>query len=124
MARRISRSSRSRPAHVDLEELERLARERRVDVAGAAHLGEVAHALQQPVGHPRVPRERAAIASAPGVVDLHVEDAGRAADDAREVGRFVELEPVGHAEAVPERRGEQAGARGGADQRERRAGRA
>ena len=41
------------PGRVDLEQVERLARHVRVDVAGAAHLGEVAHALEQPVGHAR-----------------------------------------------------------------------
>ena len=45
---------------------------------------------------------------------------GRALDDRREVVGPVEVEPVGDAEAVAQRGGEQAGAGGGADQRERR----
>ena len=48
------------------------------------------------------------------------EDAGRARDDGGELGLGVVLEPLPDAEAVAQRRGEQAGARGRADQREGR----
>ena len=48
------------------------------------------------------------------------EDAGGADDDAGEVAGAVVLEPVLEAEAVAQRRGQQAGAGGGADQREGR----
>ena len=67
-----------------------------------------------------VPRERAAMRLGARGVDLHLEDARRAQDDPGEVGGLVQLEPVRDAEAVAQRRGEQAGARGGADQREGR----
>ena len=50
----------------------------------------------------------------------HAEDAGRAPHDGRQLLDLVVLEPLPHAEAVAQRRREQAGARGGADERERR----
>jgi hypothetical protein len=67
-----------------------------------------------------VPRERRAISRAPSASIGDAEDAGRACDDAREVGNRVELQPLHDAEAVAQRRGQQAGARGRADQREGR----
>ena len=45
---------------------------------------------------------------------------GRALHDALDLGDGVELEPLHDAEAIAQRRGQQSGARGGADQRERR----
>ena len=119
MARRISRSRRSRPGGVDLEQVERLARHARVDVAGAAHLGEVAHALEEAVRHAR--RAARAAGDRLGARRSSISTSRMPAerqDDAGEVGRLVELEAVGHAEAVAQRGGEQAGAGGGADQRE------
>ncbi len=53
-------------------------------------------------------------------VDRHVENAGRAVHDAREHRSVVVLQVARDAEARPERRGEQAAARGGADEREGR----
>ena len=67
-----------------------------------------------------VPRERAARAVGRVVVDRDVEQARRAAHDGRELRRAVVVEPVEDAEARAQRRGEQAGAGGGADQREAR----
>ena len=67
-----------------------------------------------------VPRLRSAIARAPADSISMPEHAGGADDDAGEVAGAVVLEPVLEAEAVAERRGEQAGAGGGADQREGR----
>ena len=67
-----------------------------------------------------VPRERCAMLRRAVRVDGHAEDAGRARHDALELGRGVELQPLHDAEAVAQRRGQQARARGRADQRERR----
>ena len=89
-------------------------------MARAAHLGVVAHALEQPVGHARRAARAARDRARAGPVDLDAEDPGRALDDVGEVVRVVEVEPVRDAEAVAQRRREQAGARGGADQRELR----
>ena len=67
-----------------------------------------------------VPRERRAISSAPSASIAIVEQPRRARDDARQLLRRVELEPRDDAEAVAQRVGQHAGARGRADQRERR----
>ncbi len=67
-----------------------------------------------------VPRARSAIARAPAASIADAEHAGAAHDDPREVAGRVVVEPVLDPEAVAQRRGEQPGARGGADQREAR----
>ena len=88
---------------VHAEELEPVAGRGAVDEALAAHLGEVPHPPQEPVGHPR---------RAPGAlrdpdrtlgVDAHLQDAGRALHDGAQVGRVVEVQPADEAEAVPQR---------------------
>src|SRR3954469_6587451 len=105
---------------VDLEQLERGVGRRAVDDAGAADLGPVAHALEQPVGDAR--RAAAALGDRPpaAVVERHAEDRRRAPDDPREVVGAVGLEAVLDAEAVAQRRREQPGPRRRADERERR----
>jgi hypothetical protein len=95
-------------------------RRRRVDRAGARTCGEVAHAAQQAVGDARRAARALGDLGRAGGVDRHAEDAGRAVHDAGQLGDVVELEPLHDAEAVAQRRGQQAGARGRADQRERR----
>ena len=67
-----------------------------------------------------VPRERRAISAAPSSSSGHVEQACGAVHDFGQIWLRVELEPRDDAEAVAQRVGEHAGARGGADQRERR----
>ena len=67
-----------------------------------------------------VPRERRAISCAPAGSIAIFEQPRRARDDARQLLRRVELEPRDDAEAVAQRVGQHAGARGRADQRERR----
>ena len=82
IACRIAWSSRSRPSLVDLEDLEARPRDLAGDRPVVTHLGEVAHAPQQPV------RDARRAAGAPGdlggarLVEPHLEDAGRAPDDA------------------------------------------
>jgi hypothetical protein len=66
-----------------------------------------------------VPRARCAMRSAPPRRSAHRGCGPSAARCARSRDA-VELEPLHDAEAVAQRRGQQAGARGGADQRERR----
>ena len=67
-----------------------------------------------------VPRDREAISAAPSSVELDPEQPGRAAHDLVELARLVELQVRGEAEPVAQRAGQQPGAGGGADQRERR----
>jgi hypothetical protein len=67
-----------------------------------------------------VPLERTAIAFAPSRWTGHVEHAGAADHDRGQLVRRVVVQAVLDAEAVAQRRGQQPGARGGADERERR----
>ena len=105
---------------VNLEEREGLGGHVFGDGAVAAHLGPVAHALQQAV------RQTGRTARAPRyfqralLVDGHVQDSGRPAHDERQLLGRVVLQAEGHAEAVAQRAGEQARARGGSDEREAR----
>ncbi len=64
------------------------------------------------------PASAAAISPAAPGVERDAEDAGGPGDDGLEVGRLVEVEPGHEAEAVAQRAGDEAGAGGGADQRE------
>ena len=67
-----------------------------------------------------VPRARPAISRAPSAVRSKPSTrAPRSTIEQQFVGR-IEIEPHRNAETVAQRRGDQAGARGGADQRERR----
>ena len=65
-----------------------------------------------------VPRERRAISLAPSARHADAEHARAAVDDQLELRLGVEVEPHRNAEPVAQRIGEQARARGGADQRE------
>ena len=87
-------------------------------VAVAGDQREVAHAAQQPAGDAR--RAAGAARDLVGAVRRHAdaEHARAAVDDLLELGLGVEVEPDRDAEAVAQRIGEQARARGGADQRE------
>ena len=75
------------PAAVDLEQLERLAGDVVRDLAGVAHLGDVAHAPQDPVRDPRRAARAARDLVGGVVLDLDVEDARRAAHDRAELRR-------------------------------------
>ena len=83
-------------------------------------MGEVAHAAQQPAGDAR--RAARAPRDLVGAVgrDADAEHARAAIDDLLELLLGIEIQPHRNAEAVAQRIGQQAGARGGADQRERR----
>ena len=85
---------------------------------GAFHGRKVAHPAQQAAGDAgraaRAARDLGRTVGAHG----HLEHAGAARDDRSELGVGVEIQAHGNAEAVAQRRGEQARPRGGADQRE------
>ena len=104
---------------VDVEDRHRLDHGLLVDPPVAVDLGVVADPAEQPVDDPR--RAPAALRDQPrGVrVDLDAEDARRPADDRGQLVLAVEVEPVGHAEAVPERAADPAGPGRRADHRER-----
>ena len=93
---------------VDLEQLERLARDVERHGAGMAHLGDIADAPENPVRDTRSATSATGDLLACGVLDLDTENACRAADDGRELSRLVVAEPEGHPEAVPERRRQEA----------------
>ena len=103
---------------VDLEQLQRRARDLGVDPAVGADLRIVAHAPQEAVRDAR----RAARPARQFVrgfgVDRHVENPRRTADDLLDVAVVVEVEPMDDAEPRAQRRREQAGARRRANQRE------
>ncbi len=65
-----------------------------------------------------VPRERRAISNAPPCSKRHPQDVRGALDDQDQVVGVVVVETGDEAEAVAQRAGDEAGARGGADERE------
>ena len=88
---------------------------------GALHLGVVADSPQQPVCHARGAAGAGGNGAGSFVGDGDGEDPRRADDDLLQgFGGVVVLQPVADAEAVTQRRGQQARAGRGADQRERR----
>src|SRR5947209_5501004 len=105
---------------VDLEQLERAACDGAADAAVAVDLGVVADPSQEAVGDAR----RAAGAGGDGEgsvgLDRDAEDLGGTLDDRGEVLLRVQVEAVGDAEAVAQRRRQEAGSGGRSDQRELR----
>src|SRR4051812_12198650 len=108
------------PGVVDLEQVERLLGHIAVDASGVPHLREVAHTLQQAVGHARRPARARGNRARTRTVDLHAEDARRAIHDESQVVGVVEVKAVRDPEAVAQRCREQAGPGGRSDQRELR----
>ncbi len=103
---------------VDVEHGQCLLRDLVVDAARALDVGVVAHAAQQAVGDAgRAARAARDLAGAP-VVDRRLQQPRAAMHDARQLLGRVELQPRDDAEAVAQRIGQHAGARGGAHQRE------
>ncbi len=91
----------------------------RGDDAVGADLGVVAHPAQQPVGDAgRAARAAGDLVRAVGF-ESHVEQPRRAGQHLLQFGGVVEVHVPGEPEAVAQRAGEQTGAGGGADQRER-----
>ena len=105
---------------VDLEQRQPIGRGLGSDDAVGADFGVVAHPLQQAVGDAgRASRPTSDFSPAVGM-QRDVEDARRALDDRFELLDAVVVEPGDEAEAVAQWAGDQARARGGADQGERR----
>ncbi len=103
---------------VDLEHSEGGVGDGAVDDAGAADLGVIADAAEEAVGDAGGAAGAKGDFSGAVGVDGDLEDFRAALDDEAEVVFCVELEAQEDAEAGTERRGEQAGARGGADEGE------
>ena len=105
---------------VNVEHLQRLIGNILGDLAVGAHLGEIAHAAQQPVGNARRAARACGHFTRTCRIDLDFKQTRRAFDDAGQFSGTVELEPGDDTEAVAQRIGQHTGARGCADQRERR----
>ena len=105
---------------VDLEQLERLAGDVYRDRSCVAHLGDVADPAQDAVRDARRPARPSGDLVGRLVGDLDAEDPRRPAHDRRELVPLVVAEPERHAEAVAQRRRQQASARRCADEREAR----
>ena len=105
---------------VDAEYGQPVTRDVGRDAPVGTHLGEVAHAPQQPVGNAR--RTARAAGDLPGTVliDLDVDDAGRSSHDLLQLVVVVIVEPGDEPEPVAKWPGDHARAGGGADQGERR----
>ncbi len=86
----------------------------------AAHLGEVAHAAQQPVGDTRRPPGPAGDLVGAVVAQRHAEQAGRPAHDDAKLVRLVEIEVRRETEPVPQRCWQQSGPGSGAHEGELR----
>ncbi len=111
--------------HVHAERIHVKHLERRVgdafrDRAVGLDLRVVAHAPQQAVGDARRAARAARDLGAALGRQVHFQQPRRAVHDGGELGLAVELEPRDDAKAIAQRIGEHTGARGGADQRERR----
>lgn len=103
---------------VHLEHFERVFGGGSVDVARAANLGVVADAAQEAVGDAWCASGANSDFDGAVVVDGDVEDFGGALDDEAKIVVGVEVKAEKDSEAGAERRGEQAGPRGGGDKGE------
>src|SRR5690606_24511437 len=100
---------------VDAEHLHRRVVVLSGDPAAGTDLGVVADPAQQPVGDARgATRAARDLAGAPGFA-IDAQDPGRTPHDPLQLRGAVELQPLDDAEAVAQRRGQQASAGGGAD---------
>ena len=104
---------------IDIEHRQRGVSHFARDDAIGLDLGVIAHAAQQAVGDTRCAARALGDLQCAVFGDLGVEQASRARDDLRQLGGRVELQPRDDAEAVAQRVGQHAGARGGAHQCER-----
>ena len=104
---------------IDVEHRERGRGRSQVDSSPVLHLGIVAYPAQQAVGDARGATGATCDLVARSRIDVGAQQACRAGDDRREVRGVVELESRDDAEAIAQRVGQHARARGCADQRER-----
>src|SRR5207249_5584637 len=84
---------------VDVEEAEPVARDDSVDLSLGPHLGEVAHAPEEPVRDARRAPRAAGDLGPAVVVEGRAQDGGRAAQDSLQVIGAVEVEPEGRPES-------------------------
>ena len=103
---------------VHAQHRERVARHAQRDVPFRAHFGVIAHTPQQAVGHARSAAAAPRDFGAPSRSMAMLKNFRRPLDDAQQILRRVELQPVHDAESRAQRRHDQPGARGGADQGE------
>src|SRR6266545_1095540 len=108
------------PELVDLEQVQRLSSDRLGDAPLVAHLRDVTDPAEDAVRDPWRPARAAGDLLGGVGLDLDAQDGGRAGDDRAQLRLLVVAKPERHPEAVAQRRGEQTGAGGRADQRERR----
>src|ERR1700682_1286846 len=104
---------------VDIEHLQGGIGDRPRDMSGGANLGKIAHPAQKPVGDTRRAARAARDLDRALGLNGDLEQPGRARDNAGELLSGIELQPGDDAEAVAQRIGQHARARGRADQRER-----
>ena len=108
------------PERVNLEPGQRIIGQRAADRRIARDMREIAHPPQQPPGNPRrAARAPRNLTRAVGR-DAHAEQPGGAGDDFFELGHRIEIEPDRDAKTVAQRRGQQPGPGGRADQRKGR----
>src|SRR5712691_2061159 len=108
------------PQHVDVEHLERGLGDELGHGAIRLHLRVVPHAAQYPVGDARRAARAAGDLDRSVIIESNLQQARGAAHDRRQLVLAVELQARDDAEAVAQRVGQHAGARGGAGERERR----
>ena len=92
------------PQSVDLHHVQGPLGFLRRDDAVALDVDVVPDAAQQPVGHARRPSRAQGDLAGPGIVDLDLEDPGRALDDLLQVFVFIVIEAVDDAEAAAQGR--------------------
>src|SRR4029077_7267241 len=103
---------------VDAKHLEGVLGDLASDTAIGTDLGEVAGAAQKAIGDAWCATATSGDFFGATLIQLNVQDFGRAIQNDDEVLGLVEIEAVNDAEAGAQRRGNEAGARGGANQRE------
>src|SRR5579885_2601867 len=103
---------------IHAKHFQRLLRDGLCDAAIGADFGEVARAAEQPVGDARRSAAAAGDFLAAGLIHFDIQDLRRTANDDKQIFRLIKIEPMNDAESRAKRRGDEASARGGADQRE------
>ena len=106
------------PLGVDIEHGQGSVGNIQRDLPRAFDISIVAHPAQQPVGNARRAARAPRNLKAARIIGGHMEQAGAAAHDARQLFGGVELQPRHDAKAVAQRVGQHAGAGGGTHQRE------
>ncbi len=106
------------PLLVDLQQVERAMRGVGAHHAVEPHLRVVAHALEQAVGHARGPAAAGGDRKRALLVDVDLQDLGRAPDDPGKIVGAIVLQARLDAEAIAQRRRQQPRPRRGAHERE------